>query len=397
MTDKARSKLEEALEYLINEDEDKAVEAFHNFIVAKARSIHESLLEDDEVEEDLEENEIEEGDDDVNESFDNAVHSDEHFDENELGEGGAGDDDVDADMTDADAEMDLDSGDSEEVVDGGEEFDGEGEEVVVDADDLLDVQAQFDQLSAKFAELLGGEEGTEDEVEVGADVEDEMGELDVDGGDEFAADDEVPTEEGFGLGESTDPTNEEEDEDLEEAVTHDGGVADGSRAKTDPHGCHGDKDSVKHNTDARLPESAEFDFDLTEEDFLDLEEGLKQVDVKMGGEQGGVKFAGEETNTKSPVAQRDKNDIHASPKTLPSTQKQHGGYGREGAPASGKFPHSEDNSHDSIKSNNKDVAKGGGLEKQKGVGAGEVGSGKFAPTETQVKSPIGSKGTRNES
>ena len=149
--------------------------------------------------------------------------------------------------------------------------------------------------------------------------------------------------------------------------------------------------------DSKLPEAAEFDFDLTEEDFLDLEEGLKQVDVKMGGEQGGGKFAGEETNTKSPVADKDSSKLLGTgSKDMISKRDDHGGYKRETEPTSGSLPHSEDNSKDKA-STPSSVGKGGGLEKQSGYGEGEVGAGKFAGQETNVKSPIGSAGTRNDS
>ena len=49
MADKTH--LEESLEFLINEETDQAVAAFHKFIVGSARDIHESLMEDDEIDE----------------------------------------------------------------------------------------------------------------------------------------------------------------------------------------------------------------------------------------------------------------------------------------------------------------------------------------------------------
>jgi hypothetical protein len=45
MTD--RSKFEQMLEHLINEDEQKAKELFHDIVVAKSREIYETLLADD--------------------------------------------------------------------------------------------------------------------------------------------------------------------------------------------------------------------------------------------------------------------------------------------------------------------------------------------------------------
>jgi len=45
MTD--RSKFEQMLEHLINEDEQKAKELFHDIVVAKSREIYETLISED--------------------------------------------------------------------------------------------------------------------------------------------------------------------------------------------------------------------------------------------------------------------------------------------------------------------------------------------------------------
>ena len=60
MADKTH--LKETLEFLINEENEQAVASFHKFIVGCARKIHESLMEDDELD-----NEISEDDSEVNE------------------------------------------------------------------------------------------------------------------------------------------------------------------------------------------------------------------------------------------------------------------------------------------------------------------------------------------
>ena len=53
MTD--RSKFEQMLEHLINEDEQKAKELFHDIVVAKSREIYETLISEDfDMEENLE-------------------------------------------------------------------------------------------------------------------------------------------------------------------------------------------------------------------------------------------------------------------------------------------------------------------------------------------------------
>jgi len=431
-----KSALEEALEFLINEEDGKAVEAFHNFIVQKARAIHESLIEDDEMDDDIDESleldekkddkevnekdsseevdeakeeevdeskEKEEVDEDITDSR-HEIRSDEYFGRDELTAEDEGDD-----MDDDEAEVDLgdEMGDEAGVAD---EVEGE---VTMDADDAQDLAAALEDLSRKFAEITGVDVGDEEEAD------DDMGDMDDmddmgDMGDMEGGNQEVAAEEGFGLerpgfsnptmfgeGEEDKEVDESKDKDeVDEAVTHDPGVQ--KDHKTDEHGNHGSRDNIRHNDDAKLPESAEFDFDLTEEDFLDLEEGLKQVSVSMGGEQGGVKFAGEETNTKSPVADKDSSKLLGTgSKDMISKQAEHGTYKLETAPGSGDLPHSGDNSHESADQtgspSRSEVLKGGGLDKQKGHGEGEAGAGKFAGTETNVKSPIGSQGTRNDS
>ena len=58
----SKQKLEQVLEYLINEEEEKARDLLHTVFVEKARSIHESLIEDEDedIEEALEDDTAEE-------------------------------------------------------------------------------------------------------------------------------------------------------------------------------------------------------------------------------------------------------------------------------------------------------------------------------------------------
>lgn len=421
----ARSSLEEALEFLLNEDNEKANLAFHDFIIKSAQGIHESFIAEDDLDNDIDESddkddEVNEAkDEDVDESKDEDVDEskDEDVDESKKEEVDEGMFDrrptatptdeyfsrdeltTEDDLEDTGDMGDMDMGDDDAEVDLGDEMGGEGEEVTLDGGDVEQLRSKLDDLQSEFDALLGGgEEGGEMDMDMGMD---DMG------GDEEGMEmpDEEPAEEGMNMGmgrprfESKDEEVDESDdsEEVDEAITHEGGVLAKKNAKTDEHGHHGQQTSNLHNSDSKLPETATFDYDLTEEDFLDLEEGLKTIDVKMGGEQGGVKYAGEETNTKSPVADKDSSHLLGSgSKDMISTRDDHGGYTRESEPTSGSLPHAGDNSHDKA-STPSDVAKGGGLEKQKGYGDGEVGEGKFAGTETNVKSIIGSAGTRVES
>ena len=169
MTD--RAKFEQMLEYLINEEKEKAQELFHEIVVEKSREIYEGLLEDE-----LEDLEVSEGsDEEVDESTDEEIaeSSDEEIEEgaDEEVEENFGfveaDDEMEADPTDdmmGDVEAGGDMGDEFGDEEGAEdEFGGEeGGEEPVTQDDL---EAALDDLRAEFEAMLDGEEGGEEEEE----------------------------------------------------------------------------------------------------------------------------------------------------------------------------------------------------------------------------------------
>jgi len=165
MTD--RSKFEQMLEHLVNEESDKAKELFHQLVVEKSREIYENILADDfTTEEEVDEDEaVEEAkdkdkdDEDMEESFGFAEGDDEE-DTGDIG-GDAGDDFVD----DIDAEG-GDEGDEEGM--GGE---GDIEDRVVDLEDALD------DLRAEFEALMGDEEGGGMD-DMGGDDMGDMGDMD---------------------------------------------------------------------------------------------------------------------------------------------------------------------------------------------------------------------------
>ena len=129
-------KFNQLIELLIAEDQEKAQELFHEIVVERSRSIYESLIDDETVEEAAEEEVAEESD----------------FDE-ELG-GDAADDMI------ADIEAD-----EEGLAVEAEEGDEELEDRVVDLEDALD------ELKAEFDRLMS-DEGDEDEAEMDMDMDD---------------------------------------------------------------------------------------------------------------------------------------------------------------------------------------------------------------------------------
>jgi hypothetical protein len=50
----SKSQFEKLIEYVINDEEAKARELFHNIVVEKSRSIYESIMEEAEEEESIE-------------------------------------------------------------------------------------------------------------------------------------------------------------------------------------------------------------------------------------------------------------------------------------------------------------------------------------------------------
>lgn len=146
------SKYEQLIEYIINEQEDKARELFHSIVVEKSREIYESLID----EEDLEEV----GGNEVDQMVDEITGDEQGMAEGEDEDMEADMDDMDADMGDMDAEMDAEEGEE-----------GELEDRVMDLEDALDeLKAEFDQLMAgeaeeeEHADMFGGDEGGEEEM-----------------------------------------------------------------------------------------------------------------------------------------------------------------------------------------------------------------------------------------
>ncbi len=183
MTD--RTRFEQMLEHLINGEQSKAEEVFHELVVAKSREIYENLLDDD-VQVDEASDEDEE-DEDMEESMDFET---------------VGGDPADA-MIDA-----VVSGDEEGDEMGGDEMDmgdemGGGDEPAT-KDDVMDIKDALDELKAEFEAMLAGEEQGEEEG-----GEEEFGSEE---GEEGAEDEEEKKEEyAF-------ESDDEEDEDMDEGM-----------------------------------------------------------------------------------------------------------------------------------------------------------------------------------
>jgi len=137
--------LEQMLAHLVNDEQSKAEELFHEYVVTRSREIYEGLIQE-EMEEDEEDEEVDEAseedkdeEDKVEENFDDiAIEGDDEMDDM----GGDPTDDLEAELSDEDGEM-------------GEKSE---EELFQDLDSIVD------ELQAKFDELKGGEEEMGDEM-----------------------------------------------------------------------------------------------------------------------------------------------------------------------------------------------------------------------------------------
>jgi hypothetical protein len=170
------NKYEQLVEFIINDETDKARELFHEIVVEKSRDIYENLVAEEDLEETMGGNEVEDLVDEI--SLDEEGMTEEE-DEEGAEEVGASDDF------------------------GGEEEQGEAEI----EDRVVDLESALDELKAEFDALMAGEEheeeampgihGDEGAEEVGAEIggEEEVGNEEFYEAEEKEEDDEEDKEE----------------------------------------------------------------------------------------------------------------------------------------------------------------------------------------------------------
>jgi hypothetical protein len=193
------SKFEQLIEYVINDDEAKAKELFHDIVVEKSREIYENLMTEEEEELEEAEELDEESTHDEDEKAEKAgrkVAKDIEYDdkkdrmdeeEEEMDESAM------SEMMGGDASDDLiDDVETEET--GMEMAEGEGEEELEDR--VVDLEDKLDELMAEFEALMGDDAGDS--------VGDEMGgdDLEMDDTDtaDFGMDGEEESEEEVEMG-----------------------------------------------------------------------------------------------------------------------------------------------------------------------------------------------------
>ena len=143
------NRFEQLIEYVINDEEAKARELFHDIVVEKSRQIYENIMAEEaeeELDESSEEEEIEEGmGGDASDDLIDDVEMEEESDMNMEGE-----EDLDAEFDDGAEEAGADlTHDLEADHDSGEP---------ATKDDIMNLEDKLDQLMAEFEDLMGGDD-----------------------------------------------------------------------------------------------------------------------------------------------------------------------------------------------------------------------------------------------
>ena len=135
------NRFEQLIEYVINDEEHKAQELFHDIIVEKSRQIYENMMADEE--------EIEEGapsmdaSDNLIDEVEMEEESDMHMEADEEHE------EPDADNMGGPSDMDADNMDGDEM----------SSSEPATKDDIMDLEDKLDQLMAEFEDIMGGMDG----------------------------------------------------------------------------------------------------------------------------------------------------------------------------------------------------------------------------------------------
>ena len=153
------NRFEQLIEYVINDEEQKARELFHDIVVEKSRAIYENLMAEEELDEAAEEELDEAEEDDLDEGMMGGDAADDLIDNVETEEEMSmeSEDDADAEFDDEAEEAGDDlTGDLEADHD---EFGGNGGgDETATKDDIMNLEDKLDELMAEFEAAMGGDE-----------------------------------------------------------------------------------------------------------------------------------------------------------------------------------------------------------------------------------------------
>ena len=154
------TKFEQLIEYVINDEEAKAKELFHDIIVEKSREIYENIMADD-SEEEIDESQ-EEGEEELDENFGGDASDDLINDVEVEEEGMAMEDDEEFDDNAEEAGHDL-------THDMEQEHDAEGDGNIEDR--VVDLEDKLDELMAEFEAMMGDDGDSVSDMDGGDDLE----------------------------------------------------------------------------------------------------------------------------------------------------------------------------------------------------------------------------------
>jgi len=180
------SKFEQLIEYVINDEEAKAKELFHDIVVEKSREIYENLMDEDAAEleeaEELDEESTHDEDDKAEKAGEKVTKDIEYDDKKDK----KMDESMDEMMHDQDL---IDTVEAEET--GMDMAEGEGDEDLEDR--VVDLEDKLDELMAEFEALMGdnGDDAVGDDMG-GDDLEmDDTETAEFSNGDEEESEEEV--------------------------------------------------------------------------------------------------------------------------------------------------------------------------------------------------------------
>jgi hypothetical protein len=146
------NRFEQLIEYVINDEEAKARELFHDIVVEKSRQIYENIMAE-EAQEDLDEAEDIEESDDLEEGDESLMADVEMEEESDMNMEAEGDEEAMGGDSQNDFIDDVEAGDDSEF--GSEE--GSSDEPAT-KDDIMNLEDKLDQLMAEFEDLMGGDD-----------------------------------------------------------------------------------------------------------------------------------------------------------------------------------------------------------------------------------------------
>jgi hypothetical protein len=143
------NRFEQLIEYVINDEEAKARELFHDIVVEKSRQIYEDIMAEEDIEEAKDE-ELDEAEEELDEGMggdaaDDLIDDVEMEEESDMNMEAEGDEEMD---------MSMDDGEEAEFSMGDE---GSSDEPAT-KDDIMNLEDKLDQLMAEFEDLMGGDD-----------------------------------------------------------------------------------------------------------------------------------------------------------------------------------------------------------------------------------------------